>query len=74
MPFRLAIVVSSNPVNLINAHSFITLETRLWTMRIDKVKWITARSCGKPKCHSYASTLGWKGKIFELDIVSQNLP
>ena len=43
-------------------------------MRNDKVKWITARSCGKQKWHSFASSLGWKGKILELDIVSQNVP
>ena len=33
-------------------------------MRIDKVKWITVRSCGKQKWHSFASSLGWKGEIF----------
>ena len=43
-------------------------------MRIDKVKWITARSCGKPKWHSFASCSGWKGEILELDIASQNVP
>ena len=43
-------------------------------MRIDNVKWITARNCGKPKWHSFASSLGWKGKIVELDIVLQNVP
>ena len=42
-------------------------------MHVDKVKWITARSCGKQKWHSVAS-LGWKRKILELDIASQNVP
>ena len=42
-------------------------------MHIDKVKWITARSCGKPKWHSFTSSLGWKGKIWGLDIVSQHV-
>ena len=37
-------------------------------MRIDKVKWITARSYGKQKWHSFASSSGWKGEILELDI------
>ena len=41
---------------------------------IDKVKWITVRSCGKQKWHSFTSSLGWKGKILELDIVSQIVP
>ena len=45
----LHVVVSSNPINLINAHSLHRLETRSWTMHIHKVKWITARSCGKQK-------------------------
>ena len=31
MPFRLAIVVSSNPINFINVHSLQVLETRSWT-------------------------------------------
>ena len=43
-------------------------------MRIDKVKWITARSCGKQKWHSFPSSLGCKGEILELDIASQNVP
>ena len=54
------------------------VQTRSWTMRIDKVKWITARSCGKQEWHSFASintySIGWKGKILELDIASQNMP
>ena len=34
-------------------------------MRIDKVKWITARSCGKQKWHSFASIgLTEKGKFW----------
>ena len=43
-------------------------------MRIDKVKWITARSCGKQKLYEVVSSLGWKGNILELDIASQNVP
>ena len=43
-------------------------------MRIDKVKWTTARSCGKQKWHSFVSSLGWKENILELDIASQNVP
>ena len=43
-------------------------------MHIDNVKRITARSCGKQKWHSFASSLGWKGRILELDIASQNVP
>ena len=43
-------------------------------MRIDKFNWIIARSCGKQKWHSSVSSLGWKGKILELDIASQNVP
>ena len=49
-------------------------ETRLWTMCIDKVKWITARSCGKQKRHSFTSSSGGKGKIMMLDIALQNVP
>ena len=72
MPFRLATVVSSNPLNFINAHSLH--QKPLLTMRIDKVKWITAHNCGKPKWHSFTPSLSWKGKILGLDIVSQNVP
>ena len=43
-------------------------------MRFDKVEWITARTCGKQKWHSFASSLGWNGNILELDIASQNVP
>ena len=39
-------------------------------MRIDKVKRMTARSCGKQKFNLFASSLGWKGNILELDIAS----
>ena len=28
----------------------------LVTMRIDKVKWITAHNCGKPKWHSFTGS------------------
>ena len=46
----------------------------LVTTCIDKVKWITAHNCGKPKWHSFTPKLSWKGKIWGLDIVSQNAP
>ena len=42
-------------------------------MRIDKVKWITARNSGKPKWHSFTPSLSWKGKILGLNIVSENV-
>ena len=29
-----------------------------------EVKWITAHSCGKQKWNSFASSLGWKGKVW----------
>ena len=32
-------------------------------MRIDKVNWITAYNCGKPKWHSFTHSLSWKGKF-----------
>ena len=74
MPFRLAIVVSSNPMNLINAHSLVTLDTRSWTMRIDKVKWITARSCGKKKCDPASQNqqkVAWPSFVLWLEIGDQ---
>ena len=43
-------------------------------MCIEKVKWITALSCGKQKWNSFTSSLRWKGTILGLDIVSQNVP
>ena len=43
-------------------------------MRIDKVKWITARSCGKQKLHSFASSLGWKGKIWNSTLSDKMCP
>ena len=36
---------------------------QLVTMRIDKLKWITAHNCGKPKWHSFTPSLNWNGKI-----------
>ena len=39
MPFLLAIDVSSNPINFINAHSLH--QNPISTMHIDEVKWIT---------------------------------
>ena len=47
MLFRLAIVVSSNTINFINAHYF-TWNPHV-AMRTDKVERITAHNCGKPK-------------------------
>ena len=44
MPFRLAIVVSSNPIHINNAHSLHQKLARN-TMGIEKVKWISAHSC-----------------------------
>ena len=46
--------------------SMCILYTRnpLVTMCIDKVKWITAHNCGKPKWHSFTPKLSWKGKIW----------
>ena len=43
--FWLAIVICSNPINFINAHSLHPLVT----MRIDKDEWITADNSGQPK-------------------------
>ena len=45
--FWLAIVVSSNPINLL-MHILYTLHP-LVTMRIDKVEWITVDNYGQPK-------------------------
>ena len=36
----------------------------LLTMRIGKVKWITAHNCSRPKSHSFTSSLCWKVKKF----------
>ena len=33
-------------------------------MRINKVNWITAHNCGKPKWHSFTTSLRWKGKFW----------
>ena len=52
MPFRLAIIVSSNPTNFNNVHSLHQKPARN-TIRIDKVKWITGHSCDKPKWYSF---------------------
>ena len=43
-------------------------------MRIDKVKWITARSCGKQKWHSFASSLGWKGNFLNSTLPHKMCP
>ena len=39
-------------------------------MRTDNVKWIIANNCGRNGKHSHLYSLGWKGKILELYIVS----
>ena len=75
MPFWLAIIVSSNPINFINAHS-LHQNPALNNAHcdIDIVKWITAHNCGKPTWHSFKTSFSWKGKILGVDIVSQNVP
>ena len=58
MVFPLAIVVSSNPINFISAHSLH--QNPLLTMHMDKDKWITVHKkyyCGMPKWHSFTSSL-----------------
>ena len=66
MPFRLAIVVSSNPITFINVHSLHQKPARNNAH--------TAHNCDKPKWHSFTPSLSWKGEILGLDIVSQNVP
>ena len=47
---RLAIVVNSNPMNFINVY----VHSLHWKpARFNRVKWITAHNCGKPKWHSF---------------------
>ena len=72
MSFRLAKVVSSNPIIFINVHSLHQQPARL-KMCIDKVEWISAHNYDKPKWHSCTPSFSWKGKILDLDIVSQNV-
>ena len=43
-------------------------------MRIDKVEWITAHNCGKPKMEFIHVLFKLTGKIWGLDIASQNVP
>ena len=69
MPFRLVIVVSSNSINFINAHSLHQKPILILTMCIDKVKWITAH-CGKPKWHSF--THGLTKCALENKLLNQN--
>ena len=45
----------------------------LLTMRIDKVKWITAHNCGKPKWHSFTLSLSWLPTLFNLSYLYMNL-
>ena len=66
MPFWPATVVSSNPINSDNAHSLH--QRPALTMRIDKVKWITAHNYGRPKYHAFTSSLGWNVTFFALTL------
>ena len=50
-----------------------TIETRTRTMRIDKVKWITAHSCGKLKWHSFTSSLKLKREKFGASTLSHKM-
>ena len=72
MPFRLAIAVSSRPINFINVHSLH--QKPLVAIRIDKINWITAQNYGKSKWHSFKTGFSWKGENLDLDVVSQNVP
>ena len=40
-------------------------------MRIDKVNWITAHKCGKPKWHSFSPSLSWKEYFGPWDCVTK---
>ena len=51
-------VVSSNPINSDNVHSLHHI------MAIDKVIWINAHNCGRPKWHSFTSSISWNGKFW----------
>ena len=69
VPFRLATVVSSNPINFINAYSLCTPETPLNNNRCIVKNYMDYcfTNCGKPKWHSFMSSLSWKGKIWDLN-------
>ena len=55
---------------------FLYTSDPLVTMRIDKIKWITAHNCGNSKEHSFKPRFSWKGEfwtlsnIYFVDIVS----
>ena len=74
MSFRLAIVVSSNPINFINVHFFLHQQPMRIKMRIGEVEWIIAHNCGKQKRESFKPKFSWKWEILDIDIVSQNVP
>ena len=63
MSFRLVIVVSRNPINLINLHFLHQQPARL-KIRIEKVEWISAHNYDKPKWHSFTPSLAEKGKYW----------
>ena len=56
--------------------SFFAPDCPLLTMRIDKVKWITAHNCmwQAEVAFIHAYRVSWKGTFLGLDIVSQNVP
>ena len=56
MPFRLAIVLSSNPFNFVSAHCYEWISGVKNTC-IDNVNWITAHNYGKQKWHSFSPSL-----------------
>ena len=56
------------------ASPVFTPEKTLVTTRIDKVKWITAQICGKPKWHSFSRSLSWKRKIWALTLSHKMCP
>ena len=64
--------VYSNDCVYVTRMCILYTRNPLVTMPIDKVKWITADNCGKPKWHSFTPSLSWKGEK-GLDIVLQNV-
>ena len=62
MSFRLATVLSSNPLKFVNVHCYERVSGV--RMHIDKVNWITAHNYGKPKWHSFSPSLSCKGKFW----------
>ena len=62
-----------NPFNFVNAH-FTRVCCWCKKMHIDTVNGITAHIYGRTKWHSLTLSLRWKGKIWSINIVSQNVP